>query len=78
MVMNLVKISHTLQSASDEIGRLRSENHILSAQVRVIDVFDRALQRSGGWATDGRDIRYELGECLTDIKTATAKDHPHV
>lgn len=40
-------LARILREGVHEISRLRRENEILAAQVRVIDVFDRALKREG-------------------------------
>jgi len=37
-----------IRDAVNEIHRLRRENELLAAQVRVVDIFDRALSRTGG------------------------------
>ena len=41
-------LERILRDGVREIEQLRRQNEILSAQVRVIDVFDRAIPRQGG------------------------------
>lgn len=54
-------LARILRNGTDEIRKLRSENELLAAQVRVIDVFDRALRDPrGGYAT-ADDPAYMLG-----------------
>lgn len=55
------ELARILKDSAYEVQRLRRENEVLAAQVRVIDVFDRALARGGNMCASP-DTSYMLGQ----------------
>lgn len=53
-------LARILRQGTAEIQRLRRENELLAAQVRVVEIFGWALAPKGGGAYASEDVAYML------------------
>ena len=60
---------HLLRRAAEDIRTLRRRNEILSAQMRVVEIFGAALSgRGGSGIAMGEDIAWALDRAIHDLE----------